>query len=186
MYTKLENERLLAIFQLPKLSRTAHWMIFRSLVWIHCIGASWARERAYVWRIQWTDLCGECDASCHYHRCNSCTGHVNLLHTSGASMPSVLWRCWLGGRKGIWPVKNRVVGYWCGCLSVYLTANYMYRAGQVHIATSMCLSVCGQVPEIDRDTGIDLLPHDDLGRGIEWWCQQFTGSSCIAISAHAQ
>ena len=21
-------------------------------------------------------------------------------------MPSVLWRCWLGGRKGIWPVKN--------------------------------------------------------------------------------
>ena len=30
---------------------------------------------------------------------------------------SVLWRCWLGGRKGIWPVKNRVVGYWHGvCL----------------------------------------------------------------------
>ena len=24
-------------------------------------------------------------------------------------MPSVLWRCWLGGRKGIRPVKNRVV-----------------------------------------------------------------------------
>ena len=21
-------------------------------------------------------------------------------------LPSVLWRCWLGGRKGIWPVKN--------------------------------------------------------------------------------
>jgi len=31
-------------------------------------------------------------------------------------MPSVLWRCWLGGRKGIWPVKNWVVGYWHGCL----------------------------------------------------------------------
>jgi len=25
--------------------------------------------------------------------------------------------CWLGGRKGIRPVKNRVVGCWCGCLS---------------------------------------------------------------------
>ena len=25
-------------------------------------------------------------------------------------MPSVLWRCWLGGRKGIRPVKNWVVG----------------------------------------------------------------------------
>ena len=33
------------------------------------------------------------------------------------SLPSVLWRCWLGSRKGIWPVKNRVVGCWCGCLS---------------------------------------------------------------------
>ena len=31
--------------------------------------------------------------------------------------PSVLWCCWLGGRKGIRPVKNRVVGYWRGYLS---------------------------------------------------------------------
>ena len=31
--------------------------------------------------------------------------------------PSVLWRCWLGGRKGIRPVKNWVVGCWCGYLS---------------------------------------------------------------------
>ena len=35
----------------------------------------------------------------------------SLLH-----IPSVLWRCWLGGRKGIRPVKNWVVGCWCGCL----------------------------------------------------------------------
>jgi len=26
--------------------------------------------------------------------------------TVGFKFPSVLWRCWLGGRKGIWPVKN--------------------------------------------------------------------------------
>ena len=32
-------------------------------------------------------------------------------------VPSVLWRRWLGGRKGIRPVKNRVVGYWRGYLS---------------------------------------------------------------------
>ena len=31
--------------------------------------------------------------------------------------PSVPWRCWLGGRKGIQPVKNWVVGCWRGCLS---------------------------------------------------------------------
>ena len=31
--------------------------------------------------------------------------------------PSVLWRCWLGGRKGIRPVKNWAVRSWCGiCL----------------------------------------------------------------------
>ena len=32
-------------------------------------------------------------------------------------MPSVLWRCWLGGRKHIQPVKNWVVGCWHGYLS---------------------------------------------------------------------
>ena len=31
--------------------------------------------------------------------------------------PSVLWHCWLGGRKGIRPVKNWVVGCWRGYLS---------------------------------------------------------------------
>jgi len=33
------------------------------------------------------------------------------------TLPSVLWRCWLGGRMGIWPVKNWVVGCWHGYLS---------------------------------------------------------------------
>ena len=32
-------------------------------------------------------------------------------------LPSVLWCCWLGSRKGIWPVKNWVVGCWHGYLS---------------------------------------------------------------------
>ena len=32
-------------------------------------------------------------------------------------LPSVLWRCWLGGRKGIRPVKNGVVRCWRGYLS---------------------------------------------------------------------
>ena len=32
-------------------------------------------------------------------------------------LPSVLWRCWLGGRKGIRPVKNWVMGCWHGYLS---------------------------------------------------------------------
>ena len=31
--------------------------------------------------------------------------------------PSVLWHCWLGGRKSMRPVKNWVVGSWHGYLS---------------------------------------------------------------------
>ena len=54
-------------------------------------------------------------------------------------LPSVLWRCWLGGRKGIWPVKKlsggllawlSVWGYvqtciwpsWCHCHSLSLAS----------------------------------------------------------------
>ena len=35
----------------------------------------------------------------------------HVLHTI---LPSVLWHCWLGGRKGIRPVKNWAVGCWHG------------------------------------------------------------------------
>ena len=34
-----------------------------------------------------------------------------------SQLPSVLWRCLLGGRKGIRPVKNWAVGCWHGYLS---------------------------------------------------------------------
>ena len=44
------------------------------------------------------------------------TGNNSLL-LCDKYMPSVLWHCWLGGMKGIRPVKNRVVGYWRGYLS---------------------------------------------------------------------
>ena len=43
--------------------------------------------------------------------------HWLCLIPFSALMPSVLWRCWLGGRKGIWPVKNWSVGCWHGYLS---------------------------------------------------------------------
>jgi len=37
------------------------------------------------------------------------TTYSTLIETIA---PLVLWRCRLGGRKGIWPVKNWVVGCW--------------------------------------------------------------------------
>jgi len=44
-------------------------------------------------------------------------------------MPSVLWCCWLGGRKGIRPVKNWVVGCW---------HDYVWVKVQICIWTSWC------------------------------------------------
>ena len=48
-------------------------------------------------------------------------GKTNADFTEGSDSdrqsPRVLWRCWLGGRKGIRPVKNWVVGCWRGYLS---------------------------------------------------------------------
>jgi len=43
--------------------------------------------------------------------------HKQIPGLSRTSVPSVLWRCWLGGRKGIRPVKNWVVECWNGYLS---------------------------------------------------------------------
>ena len=44
-------------------------------------------------------------------------------------LPSVLWRCWLGSRKGIQPVKNWVVGWWGAGVVICLE-----RGADLHIA----------------------------------------------------
>jgi len=46
-----------------------------------------------------------------------CNCRHDITTTYYCILPSVLWHCWLGGRKGIRPVKNWVVGCWCGYLS---------------------------------------------------------------------
>ena len=40
--------------------------------------------------------------------------HCTVFIWSYCLLPSVLWYCWLGGRKGIQPVKNWVVRCWHG------------------------------------------------------------------------
>jgi len=47
---------------------------------------------------------------------NDGQNHLVLLQCFSC-LPSVLWCCWLGGRKGIRLVKNWVVRYWHVCLS---------------------------------------------------------------------
>ena len=43
------------------------------------------------------------------------------------TVSSVLWHCWLGDRKGIWPVKNWAVGCWHG----WLVLPFWYRFTRV-------------------------------------------------------
>ena len=74
-------------------------------------------------------------------------------------MPSALWRCWLGGRKGSWPVKNWVVGCWRGYLSgsrcrfaygpVDATATHYFllqkiRIGFTFLVLPLCCRLTGQ------------------------------------------
>ena len=49
-----------------------------------------------------------------YDSVNLCTQRACFTTFSFSDLPSVLWRCWLGGGKGVRPVKNWVVGCWCG------------------------------------------------------------------------
>ena len=59
---------------------------------------------------------------------NVCRKSMDLTCTN--CMPLVLWCCWLGGRKGIRPVKNWVVGCWRG---------YLGWGADLHIAQQMPL-----------------------------------------------
>ena len=46
------------------------------------------------------------------------------------------WRCWLGGRKGIRPVKNWVVGCWCGYVS---RSRSRFAYGPADVTATHCL-----------------------------------------------
>jgi len=59
-----------------------------------------------------------------------------LVYMHQHSFPSVLWRCWLGGRKNIRPVKNWVMGCWRGYLS---GARYRLAYGQSNVTATHCL-----------------------------------------------
>ena len=59
-----------------------------------------------------------CVSMCRLWCVTVCQSVGVMVHVSVCMyLPSVLWRCWLGGKKGIQSVKNRVVGCWRGYLS---------------------------------------------------------------------
>ena len=95
---------------------------------------------------------------------------------------SVLWRCWLGSRKGVWPVKNCVVRCWRGCLE---------QGADLHMAQSMPLPLtvsCFSKIQIGFTLLITAYPSRPGRRAIKrvcvcvcklrcWWSSQLTARS---------
>ena len=79
---------------------------------------TWLRVSTYpcTWHVSKRDQTNDIHLSGLSTWVVSTQGVLNKL-TRTSCIPSVLWCCWLGGRKGIRPVENWVVGCWRGYLS---------------------------------------------------------------------
>jgi len=94
--------------------------IFKSWLVIRC--PSWHRSQLqnlvlsclliYSWCKRYHVLYMVCLMPLH----KSITMMLVVITTTTTTTASVLWRCWLGGRKGIRPVKTEWLRYWLGCL----------------------------------------------------------------------
>ena len=90
-----------------------------------------------------------------------------VLGCSGISwtMPSVLWRCWLGGRKGIRPVKTE----WWGAGVVIC----LERGADLHMAQLMPLSLtvsCSSKIQIGFAFLVPVHPDRPGQRAVKWMC----------------
>jgi len=98
-----------------KIGLSADWCLCtvlrtRSGVCYCWIGASVSRPWTLLNKLLWFML-----SLCQCVNLNQYSPYNNCIHI--ALLPSVVWCCWLGGRKGIRPVKNWVVVCWRGYLS---------------------------------------------------------------------
>jgi len=129
-----------------------------------------------------------------------CTSFNIYLQCFDAVIPSVLWRCWLGGRKGIRPVKKLSGGLlawlsvwsevqtcilpsWCHCHSLSLALvksrlvlPFWYRLTWVvpekgTLNGWVCKDDCGDATVVLTHTSVKLLPN-----GIE-------NHACFGFSA---
>ena len=97
-------------------------------------------------------------------------------------MPSVLWRCWLGGRKGIRPVKNWVVGCWRGvCLE---------QGADLHMAQLMPLPLtvsCFSKIQIGFTFLVPAHLDSPGKRAIKWVCvcvcEIYISESCVLVTS---
>ena len=108
---------------------------------------------------------GQSAVTCNYMRyklvCVALNGAYSIKIDLCSWSPSVLWRCWLGGRKGMQPGKNWVAQLsvwsevqtciwpsWCHCHSLSLAPvkfRLVFTArcyASAALAMGLCMSVC--------------------------------------------
>ena len=91
-------------------------------------------------------------------------------------VPSVLYRCWLGGRKGIRPVNNRVVGYWRGCLSG-ARCRLAYGPADATATHASCFSKI----QIGFTFLVPAHPSSPGQRAVKWVCVCVCVRACVCV-----
>ena len=109
---------------------------------------------------------------CLRHRHYNCAsfktafcGTDEYFHLCRARMPSVLWRCWLGGRKGIRPVKTE----WWGAGMVICLEQF----ADLHMAQLMPLPLtvsCFSKIQIGFTFLVPAYPGSPGQRAVKWLC----------------
>jgi len=94
------------------------------------IQLSSVHNRLYQWECYISE--GLWVVSCVAYFCTNYRGSTRSTRIMpSVLLPSVLWHCWLGGRKGIWPVKTD----WWGAVMVIC----LERGADLHMAQLMPL-----------------------------------------------
>jgi len=113
-------------------SLVCHWRSYSDFRW----NGIYEGEYVYNVYVHEKKVCTVCPKICtHLFGYNFWHTRTNFEPGLG-KVPSVLWHCWLGGRKGIWPVTNWLVGCWHGYLPA---ARCRLAYGPADATATLCL-----------------------------------------------
>ena len=101
-------------------SETHYWKLFSVVTLLQFLSLGWRHSsspRLSLLPLLTNTLPGPSASEVTTLWCYTNLFIIVMINISFPDRPSVLWCCWLGGRKGIRPVKNWAVKCWHGYLS---------------------------------------------------------------------
>jgi len=87
-------------------------------------------------------------------------------------LPSVLWHCWFGGRKGIWCVKNG--GWWRWALVSRLSPDGVAPSRMVDVSASANLPLHHKVQKFSGTGSPGWSWKKGRKAVVVWWCGRYT------------